>query len=64
MERLDCWQYEYAVELLRKGRASIEEERKKLIENIKLADKRTYNGKMAVAFDQARLYVVEKCLEI
>ena len=61
---MENWQYEYAIELLKKGRKAIEEERKMLIENIKLLDKRTQNGKMAAIFNDAHLYVVEKLLEI
>lgn len=61
---MENWQYEYAIELLQKGRAAIEKEKQKLEENIKCYDKRTYNGRMFAIFDRAHLLVVEKLLQI
>ena len=58
------WQYEYAIELLKKGRQAIEQEKKKLEQNIKRVDKRTYNGRLFASFDRAYLLVVNKLLEI
>lgn len=58
------WQYEYAIELLQKGRQAIEKEYNKIQQDIKTTDKRTRNGKMHCIFERAKLFVVQKLLEI
>ena len=61
---MENWQYEYAIALLQKGHKAIEAEKQTIETSIKRADKRTYNGKMRCIFERAKLYVVEKLLEI
>lgn len=61
---MNNWQYDYAIKLLQSGRQAIEKEKQEIEHNIKRQDKRTYNGKMACIFERAKLYVVEKLLEI
>lgn len=58
------WQYDYAIELLLKGRKAIEKEYTTIKTTIKATDKRTRNGKMLCIFERAKLFVVEKLLEI
>ena len=58
------WQYEYAIELLQKGRQAIEKEHETIQKSIKTTDKRTRNGKMHCIFERAKLFVVQKLLEI
>ena len=61
---MENWQYEYAVELLQKGRKAIEEEKIKIETGIKRTDKRTYNGRMHCIFERAKLFVVNALLQI
>lgn len=61
---MENWQYQYAIELLKKGRQAIEQEKKQIENGISLQDKRTRNGKMLCIFERAKLYVVNKLLEI
>lgn len=58
------WQYDYAIRLLQAGRESIEKEKQEIENSIEMQDKRTYNGKMFCIFAKAKLYVVEKLLQI
>lgn len=58
------WQYSYAIELLGKGRQAIEQEYNNIQLSIKRTDKRTRNGRMHCIFERAKLFVVQKLLEI
>lgn len=61
---MNNWQYQYAIELLQKGREAIEQEKQTIENSIKSADKRTYNGRMHCIFERAKLFVVDALLQI
>lgn len=61
---MNGWQYQYAIELLQKGRKAIEQEKQTIENSIKQADKRTYNGRMHCIFERAKLFVVDALLQI